>query len=63
MRLTGPDGETWDFAPDGPAPTVVTGPADELCAVAARRVDPETTSLRAEGPDAQAVLALIRTYA
>ena len=63
MHLTGPDGETWDFAPDGPAPTVVTGAAEELCAVAARRVDPETTSLRAEGPDARAVLALIRTYA
>jgi hypothetical protein len=35
----------------------------ELCAVAARRVDPSATSLQSQGPDADGVLALIRTYA
>jgi hypothetical protein len=34
-----------------------------LCAVAARRVAPSATSLVGEGPDADAVLALVRTYA
>jgi uncharacterized protein (TIGR03084 family) len=63
LHLIGPDGEEWDFAPDGPVSTVVTGRAEELCAVAARRIEPTATSLHAEGPDAQAVLALIRTYA
>ena len=32
--------------------TTITGSAVELCAVAARRVDPSATSLEAEGPDA-----------
>ena len=63
LRLEGPDGEGWDFEPDAPVVTTVRGPATELCAVAARRVDPSTTTLRAEGPDAAAVLSLIRTYA
>ena len=31
--------------------------------VAARRVEPTDTGLRAEGPDAAAVLELVRTYA
>jgi hypothetical protein len=35
----------------------------ELCLVAARRVDPADTALEAEGPDARAVLELVRTYA
>ena len=63
LDLQGPDGDRWDFEAEMPASTTVRGPATELCAVAARRVDPSTTSLRAEGPDAAAVLSLIRTYA
>jgi uncharacterized protein (TIGR03083 family) len=43
--------------------TTITGPAGDLCAVAARRVEPSTTSLVGEGPDAHAVLALVQTYA
>ena len=43
--------------------TVVRGDALDLCLVAARRRDPATTSLRATGPDAAAVLELVRTYA
>ena len=63
FRLVAPDGEAWDFVPDEPAATTISGPAAELCAVAARRVDPATTSLVGRGPDASDVLALVRTYA
>ncbi len=61
--LTSPSGEAWDFLPDGEAVTTITGPAVDLCEVAARRMDPDSTALRGEGPDAAAVLALVRTYA
>jgi uncharacterized protein (TIGR03084 family) len=63
FRLVGPGGEAWDFVPQEPAVTTISGPATDLCAVAARRVDPATTSLVGEGPDADGVLALVRTYA
>ena len=63
FRLTSPAGEAWDFLPDEKAHTTITGPAIELCSVAARRVDPAATSLHGEGPDAGAVLSLMRTYA
>jgi uncharacterized protein (TIGR03084 family) len=63
FELTGPGGEAWSFLPDDDAVTVVQGDAQELCLVAARRVDPAETSLHAEGPDAAAVLELVRTYA
>lgn len=62
-RLLAPDGRPWDFLPDAPAVTTICGPADEFCAVAARRVDPARTGLYGEGPDVAAVLALVRTYA
>jgi uncharacterized protein (TIGR03084 family) len=61
--LRAPDGSTWTFAPDGDAATTVTGDALELCLVAARRAASEDTSLVATGPDADGVLALVRTYA
>ena len=63
FRLTSPSGRLWTFEPDEPATTVVTGPGADLCGVAGRRLDPATTGLRAEGPDAKAVLELVRTYA
>ncbi len=63
FHLVGPDGETWDFDPDEPAVTTITGAATELCDVAARRVDPAATGLIGDGPDADKVLALVRTYA
>ena len=63
FRLVSPSGAAWDLVPDQPEQTTIAGPAAELCAVAARRVDPAATSLRAVGPDAAAVLALVRTYA
>jgi uncharacterized protein (TIGR03084 family) len=63
FRLVSPTGEAWDFIPEEPAVTTIRGPAAELCAVAARRVEASATSLEGEGPDADHVLALVRTYA
>jgi uncharacterized protein (TIGR03084 family) len=63
FELTGPGGERWELRPDGPARTTIRGHAHDLCRVAARRVAPERTSLEGEGPDAAAVLELVRTYA
>lgn len=63
FRLVGPTGDAWDFVPDEPEVTTIRGAATELCAVAARRVDPAATGLRGEGPDVDTVLALVRTYA
>ena len=63
FELTGPSGERWDLVPEGAPATVVTGDALDLCLVAGRRRTPDETGLVAEGPDAEAVLALVRTYA
>jgi uncharacterized protein (TIGR03084 family) len=63
FELTAPSGARWSFVPDEPPATVVEGRAADLCLVAARRVDPSDTSLRATGTDATAVLELVRTYA
>jgi len=66
FHLRAPSGAVWDFEPEGHtrgAPTLIEGDAVELCLVAARRVTPEATSLRGSGPDADAVLELVRTYA
>jgi len=64
VELTGPAGAEWVFTPtDGDPSTVVHGEALEWCLVAARRLDPRDTKLRAEGPDADAVLELVRTWA
>jgi len=62
FHLTSPSGERWDFVAEG-ALSSVSGPAAELCAVAARRVDGAATSLVTSGPDGPAVLNLVRTYA
>ena len=63
FRLRGPDGAAWDFLPDEEPSTVITGDAIELCLVAARRRSPRDTGLRGDGPDAAAVLDLMRTWA
>jgi uncharacterized protein (TIGR03084 family) len=63
MNLRGPAGEPWDFLPDGEPVTTIRGDGLELCLVAARRTEPGETALRGEGPDATAVLELVRTYA
>jgi uncharacterized protein (TIGR03084 family) len=62
VSLTAPDGGRWDFGVDADATTAVTGDALDFCLVAARRRDPAATGLRAVGPDAAHVLALLRTY-
>jgi hypothetical protein len=61
--LTAPSGAVWEFGLDVEPPTVVRGPAADLCRVAGRRVEARDTALDAVGPDAEAVLALVRTYA
>jgi uncharacterized protein (TIGR03084 family) len=63
FALVSPSGEPWDFLPDDPAVTSIRGRAEELCAVAARRVAPWATSLAGDGPDVHDVLDLVRTYA
>jgi uncharacterized protein (TIGR03084 family) len=64
FELQGPTGDPWSFVPeDGDPATTIRGAAAELCLVAARRVDPGETGLTGEGPDAEAVLRLVRTYA
>lgn len=60
--LTAPDGPSWTFGDDD-APTLVTGPAEELCLVAGQRVHAGDTALVATGPDAAPVLELMRTFA
>ncbi len=63
FELTAPSGAAWTFRPDGDAATVIRGPGYDLCRVASRRVAPRDTALVAEGPDADAVLDLVRTWA
>lgn len=61
--LVGADGESWVFAPDEPAATTITGSALDLCQVAGQRAIAADTDLSGTGPDADAVLALVRTFA
>jgi hypothetical protein len=63
LVLTGPDGDKWYIEPDTPARTTIRGRAEEICDVAARRIEPSATSLVGDGPDVDNVLALVRTYA
>ncbi|MET0903678.1 MAG: maleylpyruvate isomerase family mycothiol-dependent enzyme, partial [Acidimicrobiales bacterium] len=62
FRLVGPSGAAWSFGDDD-APTVITGSGYELCQVAAQRRSPSDTSLTGNGPDADRVLQLVRTFA
>ena len=63
FELTGPAGERWDLVPPEAPATVIRGSAFDLCLVAGRRRAAAETGLKAEGPDAEAVLDLVRTYA
>jgi uncharacterized protein (TIGR03084 family) len=63
VALIAPDGSEWRFGDFDAASTTVTGPAEQWCEVAARRLEPADTELRADGPDADEVLRLVRTYA
>ena len=62
FRLTAPSGAAWDFGDDD-APTRITGSGWELCLVAGQRRRAAETSLVGEGPRADEVLELVRTFA
>jgi uncharacterized protein (TIGR03084 family) len=62
FELSAPGGETWHFSGDE-ATTTISGPAVDLCNVAGQRALAADTELRGEGPDAAAVLDLVRTFA
>ena len=63
FSLAAPGGDTWHFVPDEPAVTTIEGSALDLCTVAGQRADASDTDLQGEGPDAAAVLELVRTFA
>ena len=63
FELEGPSGQRWEFLPDETPVTTIRGDGAQLCLVAARRAAPSETSLTGDGPDAGAVLELVRTYA
>lgn len=63
FELTGPAGEPWTFGVEEGAATTIRGPALDLCEIAGQRADAADTGLTGEGPDAEAVLALVRTFA
>jgi len=67
FQLRAPNGDLWTFeaddAEDAPLRTTVEGDALELCQVAGRRIPGAESDLGAEGPDAEAVLDLVRTFA
>lgn len=63
FALDAPNGDTWHLVPDDEAVTTVEGSAVELCTVAGQRAAAADTGLRGEGPDAAAVLELVRTFA
>ena len=62
-ELTAPDGEqVWRFGA-ADAESAITGPAGEFCRVAAQRLDPARSGLKASGPAGATALRLVRTYA
>ncbi len=62
--LVGPDRRTrGTSSPTRSAATVIRGAGADLCLVAARRADAADVDLHGEGPDADAVLDLVRTFA
>jgi uncharacterized protein (TIGR03084 family) len=61
--LTAPDEvTTWTFGPDD-ADSEISGSAAAFCRVAAQRLDPAHSGLRAAGPHGAAALRVVRTYA
>ena len=59
----GPDGAgTWRFGP-ADAESAITGTAGDFCRVAAQRLDPGASGLRASGPHGPTALRVLRTYA
>ena len=62
FELVSPSGAPWVVGEDD-APTIITGDGIDLVRVASRRVPPGDTRLVGTGPDAGAVLELVRTWA
>jgi uncharacterized protein (TIGR03084 family) len=61
--LTAPDGDdVWRFGPPGAA-SVISGPAGAFCRVAAQRLEPGRSGLRASDETARRAIRLLRTYA
>jgi uncharacterized protein (TIGR03084 family) len=61
--LTAPDGaSSWRFGPED-AGSQISGPAGAFCRVAAQRLPPDESGLRATGPHGQDALRVLRTYA
>lgn len=61
-KLTGPEGEIWEFGPQDAASSI-SGSAGAFCRVAAQRLAPDQSGLRTEGPQGAAALGVLRTYA
>ncbi len=61
-ELTAPDGASWRYGPAS-ADSVISGPAGAFCRVAAQRLTPGQSGLRASGPYGLAALQVLRTYA
>ncbi len=62
-QLTAPDGTThWQYGPSH-ADSAITGPAGAFCRVAAQRLAPDQSGLRAQGPHSATALHVLRTYA
>jgi len=53
---------TWRFGPED-AKSAITGTAGDFCRVAAQRLDPAQSGLRASGPHGATALGMLRTYA
>jgi len=61
--VAAPDGASvWEFGA-AEAESGIAGPAGDFCRVAARRLAPASSRLRATGPHGAAALRLMRTYA
>jgi uncharacterized protein (TIGR03084 family) len=61
-KLTGPEGDIWEFGPPDAASSI-SGSAGAFCRVAAQRLTADQSDLRAEGPYGAAALSVLRTYA
>jgi uncharacterized protein (TIGR03084 family) len=61
--LNAPDGSAWEFGTDASPATTIRGSALDFCLVAGQRLDASKSGLTAEGPDAEAALRLVRTFA
>ena len=62
VELTGPDGETWSWGPEG-AGQRVTGSADDFCRVAVQRLHRDDADVTAKGADAEHWLTIIQAFA